>query len=358
MLNITFDEKLFLFSPLMTKKEFSEIKGLLSQPKNHVIIPHRNPDGDAMGSSLALYEYLVNKGHEAVVLAPTSYPDFLKWMPNNDKVVIFEYNEKKGKELLDKADVIFFMDFNALDRIENIKPYILENKKAVKIMIDHHQQPEDFPDYTFSDTSICATSQMLYHFFENIDEVDAINANMATCIYTGILTDTGSFRFPSTTAITHKITADLIERGAVNHQIHSNVFDGNSQARMKLMGVALNNMHVLEDSRSAYITISRKELQENNFKKGDTEGFVNLSLSINGINVAAIFIEDLENDYIKVSLRSKGKFSVNQLSRDHFNGGGHINAAGGRLDTSIEEAVELFKNVVDINKEDIIHSNE
>ena len=341
----------------MTKSDFSEVKELLSQPKKVVIIPHKNPDGDAMGSSLGLYKFLKNNGHSPVVLALTSYPKFLHWLPNNDSVVVFDENDQTKIDLIVNADILFFMDFNTLDRVEEIKPFV-EKSDAVKMMIDHHQQPDSFPDYIYSDTSICATSQMLYHFLENMDLVDEIDADIATCIYTGILTDTGSFRYASTTSTTHRIAADLIDRGAVNYQIHNNVFDGNSIARMKLMGVALNNLVVLEENKSAYITLTRKELRANNFQKGDTEGFVNMALSIEGVNVAAIFIEDMEGDFVKVSLRSLGKFSVNQMSRDHFNGGGHINAAGGRVDKPIDEVVEIFKKAVELNKEAIINSNE
>ncbi len=341
----------------MTKNDFSEVKELLSQPKKVVIIPHKNPDGDAMGSSLALYKYLKNNGHNPIVLAPTPYPKFLQWLPNNDTVQIFKEDDSSKTDLIIQADIIFFMDFNTLERIEEIKPFV-EKSDAVKIMIDHHQQPDDFPDYTYSDPIICATSEMLYHFFENINEVDKIDADIATCIYTGILTDTGSFRYPSTTSTTHRIVADLIDRGAVNHEIHNNIYDGNTMARMKLMGVALNNLVVLKDCRASYITMTRKELRENNFQKGDTEGFVNMALSIENINVAAIFIEDLEGDFVKISLRSKGKFSVNKMSREHFNGGGHINAAGGRVDLPIEEVVQIFEKAVKLNKEEIINSNE
>ncbi|MEN8139561.1 MAG: bifunctional oligoribonuclease/PAP phosphatase NrnA [Bacteroidota bacterium] len=341
----------------MTKSDFLEVKKILSQPKKIVIIPHKNPDGDAMGSSLGLYNYLKNGGHNPTVLSPTPYPKFLQWLPGNETVEIFDENEQSKIDLISQAEVIFFMDFNTLDRVEEIKPYV-DNSDAVKIMIDHHQQPDSFPDFTYSDTAICATAQMVYHFLENLEDVDKIDADIATCLYTGILTDTGSFRFASTTSTTHRITADLIDKGAVNHKIHNNIYDGNTMARMKLMGVALNNLVVLPDYKSAYITMTRKELREHNFQKGDTEGFVNMALSVEGMNLAAIFIEDLENDFVKVSLRSKGEFSVNQLSRDHFNGGGHINAAGGRLDLPIGKVVEIFRDVVKSNKDKILNSND
>jgi phosphoesterase RecJ-like protein len=341
----------------MTKSDFSEIKKLLSQPKKIVIIPHKNPDGDAMGSSLGLYKYLKNNGHYPVVLAPTAYPKFLHWLPNNETVEIFKENEQDKLDIIAQAEIIFFMDFNTLERIEEMKPFI-DKSEAIKIMIDHHQQPDSFPDYTYSDTSICATSQILYHFLEGLNDVENIDADMATCMYTGILTDTGSFRFPSTTSTTHRITADLIDKGAVNHKIHNNIYDGNTMARMKLMGVALNNLVVLKEYNSAYITMTRRELRANDYRKGDTEGFVNMALSIEGMNVAAIFIEDLEGDFVKVSLRSKGKFSVNQLSRDNFNGGGHINAAGGRLDLPLAKVVEIYKEAIKKNKDEILNSND
>ena len=341
----------------MTKDDFSEVKELLSQPKKIVIIPHKNPDGDAMGSSLGLYKYLKNNGHSPIVLAPTRYPKFLHWMPNNESVEIFDENDTSKADIIKQADILFFMDFNTLERIEEMKP-IVDSSSAIKIMIDHHQQPDSFPDYTYSDTTICATSQMLYHFFENLNVLDEIDSEIATCMYTGIVTDTGSFRYASTTSTTHRIVAELIDKGAVNYKIHNHIYDGNTMARMKLMGVALNNLVVLDDCKSAYITMTRKELRSNNFQKGDTEGFVNMALSIEGVNVAAIFIEDLEGDFVKISLRSTGSFSVNQLSRDHFNGGGHINAAGGRVDSPIKEVVELFEKVVEINKEQILKSND
>ena len=341
----------------MTKSDFSEIKKLLSQPKKIVIIPHKNPDGDAMGSSLGLYKYLKNNGHYPVVLAPTAYPKFLHWLPNNETVEIFKENEQDKLDIIAQAEIIFFMDFNTLERIEEMKPFI-DKSEAIKIMIDHHQQPDSFPDYTYSDTSICATSQILYHFLEGLNDVDSIDPDIATCMYTGILTDTGSFRFPSTTSTTHRITADLIDKGAVNHKIHNNIYDGNTMARMKLMGVALNNLVVLKEYNSAYITMTRRELRANDYRKGDTEGFVNMALSIEGMNVAAIFIEDLEGDFVKVSLRSKGKFSVNQLSRDNFNGGGHINAAGGRLDLPLAKVVDIYKEAIKKNKDEILNSND
>lgn len=342
----------------MTKNDFAEIKVLLSEPKNIVIIPHKNPDGDAMGSSLGLYKYLSSLGHNALVMAPTTYPSFLHWLPNN-KNAVEVFNDKDDAKIstLVNADIIFFMDFNTLSRIEEMKSFI-DKSDAIKIMIDHHQQPDDFADFMYSDPAICATSQIMYHFLEGLNDTEKIDSDIATCLYTGILTDTGSFRFASTTSTTHRIVAELIDKGAVNHKIHNNIFDVNSVGRMKLMGVALNNMVILENCKSAYITFTRKELIDNGFKKGDTEGFVNLSLSVEGVNVAAIFIEDLEHDYIKVSLRSKGKFSVNQLSRDNFNGGGHINAAGGRIDDSLEKAIEIYVDSVNKHKEEILNTYE
>lgn len=339
----------------MIEKDFLEIKKILSQPKRIVIIPHRNPDGDAMGSSLAMYKFLKNKGHSPLVLAPTVYPSFLQWLPNNETVEVFDHSKIN---IIESAEIIFFMDFNSLSRIDDMRAYI-EKSTAIKIMIDHHQQPDDFADYTYSDADMCATSEMVYHFLEKLDGQKSIDNEIATCIYTGILTDTGSFRFNKTTSTTHRIVADLLDRGAINHKIYSSIYDNNTMARMKLMGIALNNLVVKESCNTAYITLNKKELLENGYEKGDTEGFVNMALSIKGITLAAIFIEnEKEIDFVKVSLRSKGNYSVNKMARENFEGGGHDNAAGGKLELPIDEVVKIFEKAVNKDKDKILNSYE
>lgn len=330
----------------MTSNEFLEVKELLAVPKNIVLVPHRNADGDAIGSSLAMYHYLVDKGHQVKVVSPNEYPDFLKFLPASKGVLKFDKQNSQSKKAINKADIIFLLDFNELGRVGDDMQNTLKDYKGIFIMIDHHQQPSDVAQYLFSDTSICATAQMVYHFIENMDEIHTITAEMATCMYTGILTDTGSFRFPSTTPTTHNIAADLIEKGAKNADIYNSIYDTNSYGRLQLLGQALKNLKILPEYKTAFITLTDKEKKANNFQKGDTEGVVNYALSIKGIVFGVIFIEDIEQRIIKISFRSKGSFSVNQFSRNHFDGGGHDNAAGGRSEVSMEETINNFVDLL------------
>lgn len=329
----------------MTQVDISEIKELLSEPKKIVIVPHKGPDGDAMGSTLGLKLLLEKEGHFAQVISPNDPPAFLKWMPSQKEVLNYEKDRERSDKLIDEAELIFTLDFNHLSRAGDMKE-VLENAKALFLMIDHHQQPDDYAAFTYSDVTICATCQMVYHFIEKLGWTSKITPQIATCLYTGIMTDTGSFRFRSTTSLTHKVVADLIEKGADNTTIHENVHDTSSYSQLQLLGVALKNLKVVEDYRTAYITLSQEELDRHNFKKGDTEGFVNYGLSLNGIVFAAIFIENAAEKIVKISLRSKGTFSVNDFSRRHFQGGGHINAAGGKSDVSLNETVEEFINLL------------
>lgn len=342
----------------MKLSDVKEIKELFSTPKNIVIVPHRNPDGDAIGSSLAMYHFLNNKGHKATVVAPNDYPDFLKWLPGSKEALKFDMQNRQSKAAIDEASIIFLLDFNALHRVGSDMQKTLEDFDGTFIMIDHHQQPDAIAKYMFSDTSICSTCQMVYHFLEKLEEVEAINAEIATSLYTGIMTDTGSFRFPSTTSTTHKIIADLIDKGADNAKIHNNVYDTNSYGKLQLLGRCLSNMVVVEKLKTAYIYLSQQDLDEFNYVKGDTEGVVNYALSLDGIIFAVIFIEDVEQKIIKISLRSKGKFSVNKFAREHFDGGGHDNAAGGRSEVSLDATISNFLKILPTYKNDLLHSYE
>ncbi|WP_299522116.1 bifunctional oligoribonuclease/PAP phosphatase NrnA [Winogradskyella sp.] len=336
----------------MIKAQIAEIKELLATPKHIVVVPHKNPDGDAMGSTLGLYQYLKAYNHSVVVIAPNDYPDFLKWLPGNDSVLIFESHEEDSEALIHNANLIFTLDFNALHRTGGMTE-VLENSKATKIMIDHHQQPDDYAKYTYSDAGMSSTCEMIYNFIEFLGDLDKIDSTIATCLYAGIMTDTGSFRFPSTTGRTHEIVGDLIAKGANNAEIHNNVFDTNSYSRLQLLGRAMQNLKVIPELRTAYITLSQAELDEFNFKKGDTEGFVNYGLSLKGIIFAAIFIENQQENIVKVSLRSKGSFSVNQFSRAHFSGGGHDNAAGGRSEDGLKTTVDKFISILPQYKDEL-----
>lgn len=329
----------------MIEHEIKQVKALLDAPKQIVIVPHKNPDGDAMGSTLGLYHYLTKHNHQATVIAPNDYPEFLKWLPGTDKVIIHESDKKHSELLIADADIIFTLDFNAFHRTGDMETP-LANSPALKIMIDHHQQPEDYATYMYSDVNMSSTCEMVYHFIQKLHDADTIDAQIATCLYTGILTDTGSFRFPSSTSTTHLVAADLIDKGADHSEIYNAIYDANSYERMQLLGIALTNLRVLPEYKTAYITLSQDELNKSNFKKGDTEGFVNYGLSIKGIVFAAIFIEHKQEGIVKISLRSKGDFSVNEFSRENFNGGGHTNAAGGRSDLNLNETVEKFISIL------------
>jgi phosphoesterase RecJ-like protein len=342
----------------MKKSEIKELKELFSTPKNVVIVPHKNPDGDAIGASLAMYHYLNLKGHKATVVSPNDYPNFLKWLPGSKEVYKFDMQNRQAKSALEEASIVFLLDFNTLHRVGSDMENTLKEFVGDFIMIDHHQQPDDIAKYLFSDTSICSTCQMVYHFLELLNDIELITPEIATCIYTGIMTDTGSFRFPSTTSTTHKIIANLIDKGADNARIHNNVYDTNSYGRLQLLGKALSNMVVIDNLKTAYITLSQAELNEFNFQKGDTEGVVNYGLSVEGVIFAAIFIEDVEQKIIKISFRSKGSFSVNKFAREHFNGGGHDNAAGGRTEISLEATVSKFLSILPNYQNELLSSYE
>jgi len=329
----------------MNTSEIKEIKVLLSTPKKIVIIPHKNPDGDAIGSTLALHHYLSGLGHHSTVITPNDYPKFLKWIPGENSIMKYDSDNDLAVSKIKEADIIFTLDFNHFSRTGNMENVLIQTDTTF-IMIDHHQQPDDYATYTYSDVGMSSTCQMIYHFIEKLGDLDKINADIATCIYVGIMTDTGSFRFRSTTSTTHRVISDLIDRGADNTRIHENIYDTNSYSRLQLQGVALKNLKVLPEYKTAYITLSQKELDDHNFKKGDTEGFVNMGLSLEGIIFALIFIENKGENIIKISLRSKGDFSVNEFSRNHFEGGGHHNAAGGKNNLSIKETVEKFISIL------------
>ena len=336
----------------MNSANIKAVVQLLSVPQRIVIIPHKNPDGDAIGSTLALWNYLKNKGQEVVIVSPNDYPKFLKWMPGNEHILNFETKNSQALAALNDATLIFTLDFNHFGRTGQLAP-ILETSNAKFIMIDHHQAPSNYAEVTYSDVEMSSTCEMVYNFIEFLDDTDKITPEIANCIYTGIMTDTGSFKFSSTTSRTHQVVADLIDKGAKNTAIHNRIYDTNSPSRLHLLGCALKNMVILQEYKTAYITLSQDELDTYNYKKGDTEGFVNYGLTLEGIRFAVIFIENKEEGIIKISFRSQGNFSVNEFARKHFNGGGHDNASGGRSELPIEETTEFFVSLLEDYKDNL-----
>lgn len=329
----------------MKKEDILAIQNLLATPKKIAIIPHRSPDGDAMGSTLALYHFLLKMNHQPIVIAPNDFPNFLAWLPSSENVLIFENDRVNCTKVIQDAEIVFTLDFNALHRTGEMEQ-VLNKVTVPMIMIDHHQKPDSYATYMYSDTTFGSTCEMVYNFITFLDKKELIDKTIATCIYTGITTDSGSFRFPSTTSSTHRIVAELIDLGIENSEIHNQLFDNNSYNRLQLLGRALQNMKVFPEFKTSYISLSQKELDEFHYEKGDTEGIVNYGLTIKGIVFAAIFIEHRDENIIKISFRSQGSFDVNQFAREHFNGGGHINAAGGKSYESLKKTIEKFENLI------------
>jgi phosphoesterase RecJ-like protein len=318
---------------------------LLAQPQKIVITTHHKPDGDAMGSSLGLYNYLIQQGHHATVITPTDYPEFLSWMPGNENVIIYTDHTVEAANLIAEAEIVFCLDFNALDRINEMGE-LVRASKAFKVMIDHHLEPKDFDDYRHWNINACATAQLVYDFIVNIlNNKPLVNADVATCLYTGIMTDSASFRLPNTTATVHRVVADLIDAGAVNWRIHELVYDSSPEGRLRFLGHCLSNcLEVLPEFNTAIISVGKQDLEKYNVNTGDTEGVVNYALSITGIRLAAFIVE--RKDQVKLSLRSKGDFPANDICKKYFSGGGHRNAAGGQSTDSLQHVVNQFKQIL------------
>ncbi|MGB2086865.1 MAG: DHH family phosphoesterase [Flavobacteriaceae bacterium] len=328
----------------MEKKIINQLSELLLTPKKCVIFPHRNPDGDALGSTLALYHFLIKKGHDCTLISPNEYPKFLEWMPGQDNILCFTKKEAQCRQLISEADVFFTLDFNALSRISPIDELIEASVKPI-VMIDHHQAPEDYASIQYSDASIGSTCEMVYNTLHALDP-NAIDKNIAECLYTGIMTDTGSFRFSATSAKTHTIVANLFDHGINHVKIHEHIYDSSRFERLQLLGLALKNLNRIAGLNAVYTYLSQEELDRCDFEKGETEGFVNYGLSLEGIQLSVILIENRQEGIVKMSFRSKGNFDVNQLAREHFNGGGHLNAAGGVSTTSLEATREKLHAVI------------
>ena len=313
---------------------------------------HQKPDGDAMGSSLGLYHFLTQLGHTVTVISPTNWASFLNWMPACNKVIDYEKNKERSAGLINEADWLFCLDFNTLSRTKNMETLLL-NAPGQRILIDHHQQPQvEVFTYGVSDTSKSSTAEMVYDFIIASGKDSLIDSNVAECIYAGVMTDSGSFRFPSTTANVHKLVAFLKEKGLQHSKVHEAIYDNFSENRIRFVGnVLLNRMQIFYEYNTALISIPQSDLIKYDIKTGDTEGLVNYPLSIEGIRLAAIIIDRGEER--KSSFRSKGNFDVNTFARKYFNGGGHFNAAGGFSTQTLEENEELFIRAMKENKEQL-----
>lgn len=329
-----------------------EFKYFLKKPRKIVITTHTRPDADALGSSLSLLLFLQKKGHQAHVITPTSYPAFLNWMPQNSQVLIYTDDEEKAHSLIDEADCIVCNDFSSLNRIDAMGD-IVRKSPVPKVLIDHHLEPEEFATYQLWDPMASSTCELIFRLIDEFDEKSLIDKDMASCVYAGIMTDTGSFRFPSTSKAVHLILAELYETGIDHSAIHRLIYDNNKLSRLRLLGYALSEkLIVFEDLNTALISLNEQELKRFNYEQGDTEGIVNYALSVSGIVFAAIIME--KDGMVKFSFRSVGDFNVSKFAKTHFNGGGHKNAAGGRSDLEYDATIKKFKSILPDYKDELL----
>lgn len=329
-------------------KYIKELSNLLETSQNILLICHINPDGDAIGSQLALYHYLLTKGKSVSMLSPNNLQEFLKWMGGADKISVFIRNRKKGITLINDADLIVMVDFNQSNRLGEAEKYVAESN-AVKVVIDHHLDSFEIADLIISDPSKCATAELLYELLTEIEGKPFIIRAFSEAIYVGIITDTGNFEHGSYTGQTLRIIADIVESGIEKEKILNVLYNNFSADRMRLQGMALNNrMTVLPHLNTAYITLTREDLKEYHHVKGDTEGFVNLPLSIKGIVFSVLLVE--KENFVKLSFRSKGNFPSNQFASTYFSGGGHLNASGGEYYDTLDNTIRYFLKVLEENK--------
>lgn len=323
-------------------------QSLFQSPKNVVIITHFKPDADALGSSLGLAGFLKRKGQRVSVVTPSDYPSFLSWMPGNEGVIALSNDsqepERKAKALIDQADVIFCLDFSNLKRIEKLQDSV-RYAGAAKVMIDHHLEPEKFADFEQWSARSASTAGLIFQLIEQMGEKHLIDMDIANCLYAGLMTDTGGFRHNNTTQAEFLIASELTGLGANPSEVARQIYDTNSFERLKLTGFVLSQkLQVLPHLYTAYMTITAKELKQFGSQTGDTEGLVNYGLSIKGVKLSVLMYE--RKDEIKLSFRSLGEFSVNEMARKHFEGGGHRNASGGSSRASLEDTLQKFLNIL------------
>ncbi|MDR1866108.1 MAG: bifunctional oligoribonuclease/PAP phosphatase NrnA [Bacteroidales bacterium] len=327
-----------------------QLKQELSVPARILITTHQGPDGDAIGSSLALYLFLRKTGHDVAVVTPNDYPDFLQWLPCNEHVVNYMRQKAIAEEWIEKAGYIFHLDYNQLKRSADMT-HSLSQAQAVRILIDHHPDPSLTAKYFFSETEASSTCELLYGIMKQWDAA-LIDRDVATCIYTGMMTDTGCFCYRNTGVQTFLAASELMKYNIDRPKIYENVYDNFSAQRMRLMGYCLNSkMEVFPEYKTALISLSLEEQQQYDFVVGDSEGFVNMPLSIRGIRFAAFFLE--KEDKIKISFRSKGSFPTNRFAQKHFKGGGHLNASGGETRWPLEKTLQAFRELLPLYGEEL-----
>jgi len=338
-----------MISKIIAEDLIHKAKDAITEAEKIAIVVHVGPDGDAMGASLGLWHYLMTLEKEPVVIVPTAFPDFYAWMPGAESVVVYEFTPQVAEEKLYGADLIFALDFNVLSRLGDMSDVVL-NAPAKKIMVDHHLHPGDFAKVVISYPEISSTSELIFRMICRLGDFSKINLASAECIYTGMMSDTGGFTYNSNNQEIYTIISELIKIGVDKDEIYRRVFNTYSEHRLRLMGYCLYyKMKVYPEYKAALITLSTKEMKEFNFQNGDSEGFVNIPLSISGVDFSVFMRED--SNKIKISLRSQGTFPTNKFSADIFNGGGHLNASGGESYTTMEEAVRKFEEALPLYKD-------
>ena len=332
---------------LLTAEQQTKFKELIDKSDNIVITCHRNPDGDALGSSMAMAAYLKQLGKEATVVIPDAYPDFLQWMPGSQELVRYDKHPEKGAMLLKICDLILCLDYNTLNRTGEEMEKVLRSSKAPKILIDHHLDPDIECEIKVSEPQMSSASEMVFRIIKQLGGYEQMDKVTATCIYCGMMTDTGAFTYNSADPEIYNIIALLLAKGINKDKIYRNVYWVFSESRMRLWGHVLQTFCTSDDGHASYFTISRKDMKQYNFIKGDAEGLVNMPLQIKGMKLSISLREDTEKpNLVWVSLRSVDDFPCNKMAAQYFNGGGHLNASGGRLYCSLDEAVEITKKAI------------
>jgi phosphoesterase RecJ-like protein len=323
--------------------DIQELKAWLELPRDIVILSHRNPDGDAIGSSLGLAMYLRKKFHKVQVIFPSEYPVVFEYLDHVKDILIYDLKPNESKQAVEKADTIFCLDFNGLDRIDKLGEGV-QFSKAKKILIDHHLDPEPFSDYEFLDTAASSTSELVYLWIKEMGDIDMADVRIGEALFTGLITDTGSFKY-NTRPMTFRIAADLKELGVDDFYLQDRIFNALKSKHLRLLGHCLaNRMEIIEEHEFAIIHLTKKDYLDFDIQRGDTEGIVNQLLYVKNIQIAAFVTE--QPTIIKLSLRSKGDISVQEVATKYFNGGGHKNAAGGGVYASLHDVIDKLKRVL------------
>lgn len=342
-----------MLSKVISQANVDHVEKWFEKADKIVIVSHVSPDGDAIGSSLGLWHFLNSQDKNVRVIVPNAFPDFLKWMPGAKDVILYSRYKEFADKLIQEADVICCLDFNVLSRIDNMEEAI-KNAPGRKMMVDHHLYPGDFAKIVISHPEISSTSELVFRLICQLGNFSDISKEGAECIYTGMMTDTGGFTYNSNNREIYLIIGELLSKGIDKDEIYRKVFNTCSEGRLRLMGYVLyEKMQVFPEFNAALISLSRDEQKKFQYAKGDTEGFVNMPLSIKNVCFSAFLREDTEKDMIKISLRSVGTFPCNKVAAEFFNGGGHLNASGGEFYGPLEEAVELFKQAL-VKYEDVL----